>query len=224
MSEMHLMDETVRDEIVEFILKNRVSTTEVADCLGKSGAIEGVLPLNRTKFAVGPVRWVYAYNESNWETHEQIRTVNKGEVLLVEPFNCNKRAIFGSLVAKYLLLYQQTAAIVVLGYLRDAHTLIKENYPIWLHGVTPIGCYNTMNCTKLDDKIIHDRMEKYHGSIAVCDDSGVVVIPPNNVNPEFLEKLHLIEEQEDIWFDCVDRRKWNTYDTVCLKKYLEKSE
>jgi len=218
------MDGTMKDEIIDFILRNRISTTEVADCLGKSGAIQGVKPLNRAKFAVGPVRWIYAYNESNWEMHDQIRNIEKGEVVLVEPFDCNERAIFGSLVAKYLLLYRQAAAIVVLGHLRDAHTLIKENYPIWLHGVTPIGCYNTMNRTKLDGKIIHNRMEKYHESIAVCDDSGVVVIPPNNINNEFLEKLNFIEEQEDIWFDCIDRRKWNTYDTVCLKKYLDRSE
>ena len=30
----------------------------------------------------------------------------------------------------------------------------------------------------------------------------------------------IIEEQEDIWFDCIDRRKWDTFDTVCMKKYL----
>ena len=30
-----------------------------------------------------------------------------------------------------------------------------------------------------------------------------------------------IEQQEDIWFDCLDRLKWDTFDIVCLKKYLE---
>ena len=90
------MDGTMKDEIIDFILRNRRSTTEVADCLGKSGAIQGVKPLNRAKFAVGPVRWIYAYNESNWEMHDQIRNIEKGEVGLVEPFECNERAIFGS--------------------------------------------------------------------------------------------------------------------------------
>jgi hypothetical protein len=37
-------------------------------------------------------------------------------------------------------------------------------------------------------------------------------------------KLEWIEEQEDMWFDCVHRRKWSTYDTVCLKKYLQDPE
>jgi len=42
------------------------------------------------------------------------------------------------------------------------------------------------------------------------------------MNEKFLQKLDWIEEQEDIWFDCIDRLKWDTFDTVCLKKYREK--
>ncbi|NWP75080.1 RraA family protein, partial [Escherichia coli] len=59
----------------------------------------------------------------------------------------------------------------------------------------------------------------YHDSIAVCDDSGVVIIPKAHHNQAFLDKLDWIEEQEDIWFDCIDRRKWSTFETVCLKRY-----
>jgi len=47
------------------------------------------------------------------------------------------------------------------------------------------------------------------------------MIPKELHNEEFLGKLDWIEEQEDIWFECIDRRKWSTYDTVCLKKYKE---
>ena len=53
----------------------------------------------------------------------------------------------------------------------------------------------------------------------VCDDSGVVIIPKEQITEDMLQKLIAIEEQEDIWFDCIDRRKWDTFDTVCLKKY-----
>jgi hypothetical protein len=30
-----------------------------------------------------------------------------------------------------------------------------------------------------------------------------------------------IEEQEDVWFNCIDRLKYSTFETVCLKKYEE---
>lgn len=207
------------EEIIELIEKNRISSTEVSDCLGKSGAIENLYPLNKQNYSVGPVKWVYGYNESNWEIHEQIRDVKKGDIVLVELFNCKNRAAFGSLVSKYLLLYKQAKAIVVLGNLRDVHTLIKENYPIWLYGVTPIGCFNTKNEKPFEQEIIKQRKKLYDGAIAVCDDSGVTLIPPNKINEDFQHKLEFIEEQEDIWFDCIDRKKWDTYETICLKKY-----
>lgn len=208
-------------QIISKIKRNRISSTEVADCLGKSGDIPGIFPLNIGHFRVGRVRWTYALNESNWEFHEQIIDVGEGEVLLLEPFDCNGRAIFGSIVSKYLILYRQVAAIVVQGYLRDIPHLRKENWPIWCTGGTPIGCFNHKNEVDLDPAIIAERRKRYDGAIAICDDSGVVIIPKDRINRDFLEKLDWIEEQEDIWFDCIDRRKWNTYDTVCLKKYQE---
>lgn len=208
-------------EIINKIEKNRISTTEVADCLGKTGALAGIFPLNKRHFRVGKVFFCYAYNESNWELHEQISNLNEDDILVVEAVNCNDRALFGSIVSKYLLLYKQAKAIIANGMLRDAHTLIKENYPIWCKGVSPIGCYNRKNSEPLDINIHNSLKNMYEGTIAVCDDSGVVIIPKASINEDFLEKLDFIEEQEDIWFDCIDRKKWSTFETVCLKKYLD---
>jgi len=212
---------SIKKKIIDLIRKNRISTTEVADCLNKTGAIPEVYALNAGHFRVGEVFWTYAWNESNWENHEQLRHAQEGQVVLVEPFQCGDRAVFGSLVTKFLFLYRQVQAVVVLGKLRDAPHLLKENWAIWVTGVTPIGCFNKKNKISLDPEIIQQRHTQYDGAIGVCDDSGVVIIPPSAVNETFIEKLEFIEEQEDIWFECIDRRKWDTYDTVCLKKYKE---
>lgn len=207
------------DKIIDYIQINKVSTTEVADCLGKTGAIPNIYPVNREQFKVGRVRWIYAYNESNWEVHEQIRDVQKDEIVYIETFNCKDRAIVGELVSKYILLYKRASAIVTNAKMRDAHKLIKEKYPIWCTGFSPIGCFNIKNETKFDEEIIRQRKKDIDGSVIVCDDSGVVLIPKEQLTEEFFSKLEFIEEQEDIWFDCIDRRKWDTFDTVCLKKY-----
>ena len=53
----------IKKEIIDKIRKNRISTTEVADCLGKAGLFEGAHIVNRGHFAVGNVKWIYAYNE-----------------------------------------------------------------------------------------------------------------------------------------------------------------
>lgn len=209
----------IRERIIDYIRINKVSTTEVADCLGKTGVLPNVMPINQGQFCVGKVKWVYAYNESNWDVHEQIRDVQKNDIVYIETFQCGDRAIVGELVSKYILLYRQAAAIVTNTKMRDAHRLIKEQYPIWCNGFSPVGCFNTKNAMPFDNNIIGDRMENIDGAIMVCDDSGVVLIPKKELNEELLKKLERIEEQEDIWFDCIDRRKWDTFDTVCLKKY-----
>ena len=99
--------------------------------------------------------------------------------------------------------------------------MIKENYPIWCKGFTPVGCFNRKNEKPLDPEIEKAHREKYDGTIAVCDDTGVVIIPKEFHDENFLKKLDDIENQEDIWFECLDHKKWDTYDIVCLKKYLK---
>lgn len=211
----------IKQEIIEKIKRNRISTTEVADCMGKTGLLENAFPVNRGHFRVGNVKWIYAYNESNWSVHEQARDVQKDDVVLIEAFHCGERATIGELVAKFMILYRQAAAIISNERFRDANDLIKQNYPVWCKGFTPIGCFNTKIEEPLDEAIRQEHQAQYDGSIAVCDDSGVVIIPKELHTEEFLAKLDFIEEQEDIWFECLDRRKWDTYDIVCLKKYKD---
>lgn len=210
------------DQALDLIEANKISTSEISDVLGKSGLIEGLHPLNSGLFKAGVVKVVYAINDSNYEVHKQLSECDdiKDKILFIFNVNCS-RAIFGALVSKYIMLYKRAKAIVVNGLLRDAHSLIKEKYPIWLKGVSPIGCVNHPNGNDIDPALLKAIKDEYDGCIMVCDDSGVVKIPKPLINDKLLSKLQYIEFQEDIWFYCIDTLKMSTYDTVCLKKYLE---
>jgi regulator of RNase E activity RraA len=206
-------------EAINLIEANKISTTEVADVLGKTGQIPGVRALNKGKFCAGEIVCLYAINNSNYELHRQLADADlNGKILFVYNVNCD-RAVFGDLVSKYILLYKRAKAIVINGKLRDAHTLIKEGYPIWCTDVSPIGCVNYQNGNDLTLDQIADLKTKYEGAIMVCDDSGVVMIPKDKIDQKLLSKLEFIEFQEDIWFYCLDTLKMSTYDIVCLKKY-----
>lgn len=212
----------IKEEIIGYIRKNRVSSTEVADCLGKTGAIEGIGPLNPRHFAVGEIHYLYAAQSSNWTVHEDLdKEPVSGKVVLIDAIDVAGRAVIGDIVSKYILLYLQNQAIVCTGKMRDAHILLKENYPIWCGGVSPVGCFNTPVDRLACAPAVEARRALFQGAVAVCDDSGVVVIPERELTEEFLKKLIAIEEQEDIWYDCVDRRKWSTFKTICLKDYLK---
>ncbi len=206
--------------IIDFIKRNRVSTTEIADCMGKKGSVYNVNAVNRGHFKVGNLFYVYACNGTNWDVHEQVQYVNDGDIVFIDALDNNDKAIIGDLVSKYLLLYKQAGAIVTNGLLRDAPRLIKENWAIWCKGFNPVGYINEkVELNSEQKKLIEKKKSFYQDCIAVCDDTGVVLIPKEFHNKEFLENIKYIEEQEDIWFDCIDRQKLSTFETVCLKKY-----
>lgn len=211
----------IREKIIDYLTRNRVSTTEVADVLGKTGVLPNLMPVNKGHYKAGKIKWIYAYEESNWPVHEQIVDIEEDCVVFVDTFSCGDRAIFGELVSKYILLYHQSRAIVINGKMRDASALIKENWPIWCDGFTPVGCFNRKPSTEINEQWKKEHYEFFDGAVAVCDDCGVVVVPKDKLTEDFLNGLEHIEDQEDIWFDRLDHYKESTFDIVCKKKYLQ---
>ncbi len=212
----------IKEQIINLIERNRISSVEIADALGKIGVLDNISILNSGKFCVGEVQYIYGYSETNWPIHEQGEKVKEHGLLYVDTFECNNKAAFGDLVSKYLILYKRMKGIVVNGLVRDVHTLKKENYAIWSLGTTPLGCFNVNvpEPSHIREEALK-RKEYFDGSIMVCDDSGCTVIAKEHINESTLKKLEFIELQEDIWYYCIDTLKWSTYETVCLKKYLD---
>lgn len=215
------MGKKIIDEIINYIERNRVSSVEVADALDKTGVLEGIKIFNPGHFVVGKINYFYADAESNWSLHKQIQNVEEDSLAYIDAINCKERAVFGDLVSKYLVLYKKVKGIIVNGYLRDAHRLRKENYPIWCKGVTPLGCFNNkVNTGQEIKEYINNKAKLFNGSIMVCDDSGCTLIEKRLLKKELIKKLDFIELQEDIWYFCTDTLKLSTYEAVCLKKYL----
>ena len=206
-------------EIIDYCQKNRLSTTEIADALGKAGVFPKVIPINNNLYRVGLIRCVFTANNSNYAVHEQIREVQEGEVVIVFSYNCEDRAIFGDLISKYLLLYRGASAIVVQGLVRDVARLRRDGSAIWSEGVSPLGC-NNMQADDYPPELEREIRAQYEGGIAVCDDGGVTVIQKKMITEKMLTRLHLIEMQEDIWSFCLNTLKWDTKKIVCDKAYL----
>jgi len=215
----------IKEKMINLIERNRISSVEVADALGKTGVLEGPKILTPGKFVVGTVQYIFGYSETNWPIHEQGEKVEEGGILYVDTFECNDKAAFGDLVSKYFILYKRMKGVVVNGLLRDIHTLRKENYAMWSTGTTPLGCHNiNVELPKHIELEAAKRKAYFDGSIMVCDDSGCTLISKEHINETTLKKLEFMELQEDIWFYCIDTLKWSTYETVCLKKYLNNKD
>lgn len=215
----------ISEKIINFIRESQMGTEEVSDCLEKSGLVKYAKTIKQGNYCVGLVQYVYGYDDSNWPIHEQIRDIDPNKILFVDDINVHERALFGQLVSSFIFMNKNAIAIITNGYMRDIKGLLKDNAKVWCKGITPIGCFNKRVELRNDIKYISDVNKAYYeGSIAVCDDSGVVLIPKYKLTEDFLEKLRNMNKQESIWFDCVKNRNWDTYDTVCLKKYLNPEE
>jgi len=214
---------SIKERIIDFIKKNRVSTTEVADALGKVGALPQVLPVNADVHEVGEIFCVFTANESNYQVHEEMRAVPENSIAIVFTEHCQGRAILGELVTKYALLYRGAKALVVDGLVRDIAGIRRSKFKVWCKGTTPIGCFNKR--AEQFEPIKRAAIEqRYQGAIAVCDDGGVVCIENHQMTEELLLSLERIELQEDIWFFCLDTLKWDTKKIVCDKAYLTAPE
>lgn len=213
------MDGQMKEEIKSFLVQNRVSTTEVADALGKSGSILGIMPINEGFYSVGSIFHIRCAGGSNYGIHDSLPSIMKGDVLLIEPVHDKNIAYVGDLISKFAILYQGAAAIVVDGNIRDTARIKRENYPIWAQGSNPVGAVNT---NREEDNF--SRYGDLHGGIAVCDDGGVVVIKPKQLNKKTFESLRQIEIQEDIWYFCLNTLRWTTKEIVCDKSYLRKKD
>ena len=213
----------IKEKIISFIKKNRVSTTEVADALSKTGVLAEVFPVIDNVHEVGIIHCVFTANESNYQVHEEINQVKENEIIIVFCDNCGERAILGDLVSKYALLYRGAKALVVDGKVRDIASIKRSKFKVWCKGTSPIGCFNVEK-----DKYPQAKRDyltaKYSGAIAVCDDGGVVIIENEHINEDVLQKLIRIEMQEDIWFFCLDTLKWDTKKIVCDKAYLKETD
>lgn len=214
---------SIADQIIATIQQNRISTTEVADALGKSGVLPGLLPQTPDMHKVGRVRTIFTANGSNYGVHDQIPDIKENEVALVIAHECADLAILGDLISRYVLLYRGAAALVVQGLIRDASRIRRERYPVWAAGVTPLGCVNEDREPFPTDRAAEIR-QRYDGGVAVCDDGGVVVIPADCVDKDMLDRLERIELQEDIWSYCLDTLKWDTKKIICQRAYLDSRE
>lgn len=152
----------------------------------KTGAVANVHAVNRGHFCVGAVRYIFGHTESNWPIHDQARFVQEDEVVLMDGIDVKGRALVGELVSKFILLYRGAQAIVMLGNARDANDLIKQNYSVWCEGFNPVGCFNRdVPLTEEIKAEVHRKQALYDGAVAVCDDTGVVIIPKNQLTDDF---------------------------------------
>lgn len=211
-----------RSKLIDTIVHDKITTTMICDVMNKSGYLGQIKPINPGCFAAGEVKYVFAHSGTNYHLHEQLANIEEDKIIYVDAIDCDERAVFGDIVTQYLLQHRRARAIVTNGYMRDVNDLIREKSLVWCHGGTPIGCHNVnVPVPPATAALVAERRKLFEESILICDDSGVAMLTPDWITPDFEKKLDFIEAQEAVWHYCVNTLKWSTYETVALKKYFD---
>jgi 4-hydroxy-4-methyl-2-oxoglutarate aldolase len=205
-------------KIIDYLAKTKLPTAAISDGLGKTGVLHGIMPMCQPPlYAVGKVHVVHAINCSNWHLHDKARKAEPGSIVYVHCENCGDFAALGELVSLYCIKQLQAAAVVINGLVRDVAGI--RGLPVWAKGVTPLGCFNAKPKLSEDDIAkMNDVESSIEGGIMVCDDSGVVVIDPNLLTQDTLDKMHMMKDREARWFKAM-ADGLSTFEIVCEGKY-----
>ncbi len=196
-------------EIIDFLRENHFSTAAISDALGKKGTIPAIVPMCQpTLYAAGKIRFLCAIDNSNWHLHYDAQFIEPGEVVYIKCDNCGDFAAMGELVTRYCIEKKKASAVVINGLIRDVGGV--RHLPVWAKGFTPLGCYNGKSEREPDKADIHGVM--------ACDDSGVVVIPTEELTKQTLAALHKICDREKRWFAALEKGL-STFEIVCEGKY-----
>jgi len=200
------------EKVVNHILADRISTTDVADAMGKKGLLSTAKPVVPGLHCAGPGAFIYACGHSNWQIHHLARAVQPGSVVYVAVYDCGDKAVLGDLVVQYLVEKRKVAGVVVDGNVRDAHCLIEKKYPVWCRGFSPIGVGHDYADVDGEDRSHMERtMDRINKSVLVCDDSGVVIVEEfSNV----LSRITAIQQREVDWHRWLEEGQ-DTFDFVC---------
>ena len=122
----------IKELVIEQLIKNKLSTEEVGDIIGKTGVIKNVFPINKGKYIVGEIQYFYGYFNSNWPIHDQLRSLKEDKICFVDSFftNDDDYALFGELVSTFIVKKRKAKAIVVNGRLRDLNGIKARDYPV----------------------------------------------------------------------------------------------
>jgi regulator of RNase E activity RraA len=93
---------------------------------------------------------------------------------------------------------------IVNGAIRDVASFRKRSFPAWSRGTTPITGKCRMQAVEINGPVMMHDVLVGPGDLIVADDSGVCVIPPDQVE-YVLEKCKSIIKEEELMRDLIER-------------------
>jgi 4-hydroxy-4-methyl-2-oxoglutarate aldolase len=108
------------------------------------------------------------------------RMMGKDDVLVIDGGGRTDLSVLGGLAASSAKK-RDIQAVFIHGACRDVEEISAEGLPVWAMGVTPITGKQRLQAIEINGPVSLCDIQVCHNDITVADRSGVVFIPPNEL-------------------------------------------
>ncbi|MFE2940853.1 RraA family protein [Streptomyces sp. NPDC059255] len=165
------------------------SVANLGDALDRLNIADGgITPIWTGARAVGTALPVLTVAGDNKAVIAALEHIRPGDIVVVNAFGYDGRAIVGDNLAQRFALYGAVGAVVD-GYVRDGAIIEKLGVPVFARGLTPAGPFKNGPGT-IGEAVAIGGVVVHPGDIVAADEDGVIVIPPHRAD----EALTAVEE------------------------------
>ncbi|MFI6375533.1 RraA family protein [Streptomyces sp. NPDC050546] len=182
---------TAWERVDEQVLKRfrAHSVANLGDALDRLNIVDGgIAPIWNGATAVGTALPVLTVAGDNKAVIEALEHIRPGDVLVINAFGYDGRAIIGDNLAQRFALHGAAGAVVD-GFVRDAAIIERLGVPVFARGLTPAGPFKNGPGT-IGEAVAIGGVVVNPGDIVAADGDGVIVIPPHRAE----EALQAVEE------------------------------
>jgi regulator of RNase E activity RraA len=176
---------------------SRIPTANIADCMGRSCALDPrirLLSSPQNPITVGVALTVKSRSGDNLMIHKALDMAQQGDVIIVSnEGGVLNRSLIGEIMFTYAG-YKKITGIVLDGPIRDIDAASVIKYPIYATGTTPGGPYKE-GPGEINVPISCGGISVNPGDIIVMDADGVIVIPLADAT-DVLKSARVFQEQD----------------------------
>ncbi|AEM85676.1 RraA family protein [Streptomyces violaceusniger] len=165
------------------------SVANLGDALDRLNIVDGgIAPIWNGAKAVGTALPILTVAGDNKAVIAALEHIRPGDILVINAFGHDGRAIIGDNLAQRFAVYGAAGAVVD-GYVRDAAIIGELGVPVFARGLTPAGPFKNGPGT-IGEPVAIGGVVVNPGDIVAADGDGVIVIPPHRAD----EALRAVEE------------------------------
>lgn len=184
------------------------ATPDISDLLNRLYAVDpGVRGLTGPHHTLcGPACTVKVFPGDNLMVHKALDVARPGDVIVVDAGGATTNAVLGDLISAKAR-HRGVAGFVVDGLVRDLPAIVDLDFPVFARGTTPIGPLHR-GPGEINYAVCCGGIVVNPGDLIVADAAGVIVVP-QEIAPELLERLTRHQDANRDYFEAVRRGEFS---------------